>query len=179
MRKALEAVPETQIQKALSSLSSEEMREMVDASAMAMESLRKPIREAQGWVKNSGVLIENAPHEHLRRVFESLPTEQMRSALETVSTAQIQTALSNLSSEQVREMVDASARAMEDLRKPIQDAQDWIEKSGFVSSKALGELIDAKAPLPRRRGATYAPRRLLSTATGTGCPSPFGSAYST
>src|SRR5439155_10252938 len=122
---------ETQIQKALSSLSSEEMREMVDALPTAMERVRKSIRDAQGWIENSGVLIEHAPHEHLRRVFESLPMEQMRSALESVSTTRIQTALSNLSSEQVRDMVDASARAMENLRKPIQDAQDWIEKSGF------------------------------------------------
>lgn len=152
MRKALEAIPETEIQQALSNLSSEQIREMIDASTRAMESVRKHIRDAQGWIENSGVLLENAPHEHLRRVFESLPTEQMRSALETVSTARIQTALANSSSAQVREMVDASARAMENLRKPIQDAQDWIEKSGFVSSKALGSLIDAKAPLPKAKG---------------------------
>ncbi len=71
----------------------------------------------------------------------------------TVPTStQIQRALSSLSSEQIRETVDASARAMESLRKPIQDAQDWIEKSGFASSKALGTLIDAEEPSSKAKG---------------------------
>lgn len=152
MRKALEAVPETQIQKALSSLSSERMREMVDASARAMESLRKPIQDAQNWIEKSGVLIENAPHEQLRHVFESLSTGQMRRALEALPQTRIQAALSNLSSEQMREMVDASAKAIENLRKPIQDAQDWIEKSGFASSQALSTLIDAEATVSKTKG---------------------------
>ncbi len=47
--------------------------------------------------------------------------------------------------------IDASARAMEKLRKPIQDAQDWIEKSGFASSRALGTLIDAEDPLSKTK----------------------------
>jgi transcriptional regulator with XRE-family HTH domain len=148
MRKALEAVPETHIQKALSSLSPERMREMVDTSARAMESLRKPIQDAQNLIEKSGVLIANAPPEQLRHVFESLSTEQMRRALEALPQTP---ALSNLSSDQMREMVDASAEAMENLRRPIQDPQDWIEKSGFVSSQALGTLIDAEAPLSKTK----------------------------
>lgn len=54
-------------------------------------------------------------------------------------------------SEQMREMVDASAEAMENLRKPVQDPQDWIEKSGFASSRALGTLIDPEAPLSKTK----------------------------
>ncbi len=55
-------------------------------------------------------------------------------------------------SDQMREMVDASAEVMENLRKPVlQDPQDWIEKSGFASSQALGTLIDAEAPLSKTK----------------------------
>ena len=42
--------------------------------------------------------------------------------------------------------------ASQNLRKPIQDAQDWIEKSGFASSQALGTLIDAVAPSSKAKG---------------------------
>ncbi len=81
-------------------------------------------------------------------------TDSMGHALQDarLSARRIQRALSSLSSEQMRETVDASARAMESLRKPIQDAQDWIEKSGFASSKALGTLIDAEEPSSKAKG---------------------------
>ncbi len=96
-------------------------------------------------------LIKNASQTQLPKLFDVLPTEEMRKALEAVPETQIQKALSSLSPERLREMVDASAEAMENLRKPIQDPQDWIEKSGFASSQALGALIDAEAPVSKTK----------------------------
>ena len=49
---------------------------------------------------------------------------------------------------QLRQLIE---NASQNLHRPIQDPQDWIEKSGFASSQALGTLIDAEAPLPKTK----------------------------
>jgi len=36
--------------------------------------------------------------------------------------------------------------------EPIQDAQDWIEESGFASSEALSALIDSEASSSKTKG---------------------------
>ena len=152
MRTALDALPETQIQQALSVLSSEQLREFADASADAAEKLLKPADYARNWIDKSTSLLETARHEQLRSVFESLPTEQMRKVLEALSETQIQKALANLPSEQMRKTLEASASAIENLVKPVKDAQDWIEKNGFASSHALADLIDSVAPPSKAKG---------------------------
>ncbi len=151
MRKALEALPQTQIRGILSALPGEQLREMANASARAVDQLSQPAKDAQNWIERSRFLIENAHQEQLQKLFESLPTEQMRKALEALPQTQIRGILSALPGEQLREMANASARAVDQLRKPAEDIQDWIERSGFSSSRALADLIDAPQPQSKRR----------------------------
>lgn len=113
---------------------------------------RRPVSVGPAIITQLHQLIENASQAQLPKLFESLPTEEMRKTLEAVPETQIQKALANLPSEQAREMVDASPRAMENLLKPAQDARNWIEKSGFASSHALADLIDAEAPSSKAKG---------------------------
>lgn len=89
--------------------------------------------------------IENAPQDHLRKMFDSLPSEQMRKAIEALPQTQVRKALAAMPSEQLREVVDqldAPSREIKKLLKPSEDARDWIKKSGFTSADALAGLID-------------------------------------
>lgn len=99
-------------------------------------------------------LIEGSPQEQLRKLFESLSSEQMRKALEALPETQMRKALATLPSEQARETLNrlnAPARETKRLIKPTEDARDWIEKSGFVSSEALAGLIDPMASLSKKK----------------------------
>jgi hypothetical protein len=122
LRRALDTFPAPQMPKGVSTLPAEQVREMVEASARAMENALRPIRDAQNAIDLSVAKMESAPTEQLRKVFESLPVEQMRRALDALPQAQIQNALSG-----------------------------WIEQSGFASSKALAELIDTTMPSPNAK----------------------------
>ncbi len=69
--------------------------------------------------------------------------------------AQLHRLIKDSPQEQLRETVDrldAPAREIKKLPKPTEDARNWIEKSGFTSSRALADLIDPVAPLSKKKG---------------------------
>jgi transcriptional regulator with XRE-family HTH domain len=119
-REALDNLPDAQIRRALSSLPSDQLREIAEASAKAIKGLN----------------LEN-----LRKTLDSLPTQQLHETLNFLSTAQVQTALATVSSEQLRKAIDSQSQAVEQLRKPLEDAKGWLDSS-FASSKGLANLID-------------------------------------
>lgn len=89
-------------------------------------------------------LIESSPQEQLRKLFESLPSEQMRKALEALPSEQLTQTLARL---------DVPARDIKKLLKHTDDhVRDWIEKSGFASSRTLAGLLDTvRRPSKKRR----------------------------
>jgi transcriptional regulator with XRE-family HTH domain len=100
------------------------------------------------------LVVESSPQMQLRKLIESLPSEQMRRTLESLPTTQLRKALKSLPSEQMREALarlDRPAKQIGKIPKPASDAQSWIEKSGFISSQALTELIDPSAPAARKK----------------------------
>lgn len=64
-----------------------------------------------------------------RKALASMPAEQLREAMERL---------------------DAPAREIKRLRKPLEDAQDWLKKGDFYSSEALARLIDPVASLKKK-----------------------------
>ncbi len=88
----------------------------------------------------------------------TVPTStQMTAGSVSSATAELQQLIENASQTQLPRLFDSlpteeMRKALESLRKPIQDAQDWIEKSGFASSKALGTLIDTEEPSSKAKG---------------------------
>lgn len=85
--------------------------------------------------------VENSPQEQLRKLIDSLPSEQMRKALASMPAEQLREAM---------ERLDAPAREIKRLRKPLEDAQDWLKKGDFYSSEALARLIDPVASLRKK-----------------------------
>ncbi len=73
-----------------------------------------------------------------RKALEALPQTQMRKALATMPSVQLRKAVDRL---------DAPDREIKKPIKPLEDARNWIKKSGFASADALAGLIDPLASL--------------------------------
>ena len=147
-RKALESLPDVLIRKALSALPSDQLRELAEASTKAAESL-KPVEDTVKAISASSRSIDRLSLENVQKTLRSLPTQQLHETLKLLSSAQIQAALATVSSKQLRDLIDAQSRAVEQLRKPLEDVKTWLDTS-FSSSKALANLIDA--PTHQSRG---------------------------
>lgn len=99
-------------------------------------------------------LIETLPAERLRKTLESLPTERLRKAMESLPSEQLLKAMEALPSELLRatlQKLEAPGKAVKEMRPSINIEQDWITKSGFASSEALAQLIEPRAPVPKKR----------------------------
>jgi hypothetical protein len=96
-------------------------------------------------------VLEALPETQIRQALSALPSEQMRMALDALSGTQVRNVLGALPPEQLRAAFDAQASAIEKLRKPTEDAREWLERSGFASSQALASLIEAAAPLSKAK----------------------------
>ena len=146
-RDALDSLPDAQIRRALSTLPSDQLREIAEASTKAVESL-KPVQDAVKTFTANSRSIDKLSLENLRKTLGSLPTQQLHETLKLLSSAQVQAALATVSSEQLRSVIDSQSRAIEQLRKPLEDAKTWLDS--FASSRALANLIET--PSHQSRG---------------------------
>ena len=99
-------------------------------------------------------MIGSSPQARLRRLIESLPSEQMRKTLESLTGVQLRKALKALPAEQMREalaLLERPSKHIDKTVKPADDAKAWMDNGGFVSSRALADLIDGGAPMPRKK----------------------------
>ena len=70
-----------------------------------------------------------------------------------LSTRKERTAPAGASTERkvLQQAVEVLSPGMKSQRKPAHDPEDWIEESGFSSSRALSTLIDTKEPPPKTK----------------------------